>query len=362
MEGGNIDMNMAQFKRYSQVKIFLEREDFNGFTKKDLFIMKFIKKGWGQDIVALSNMAEALTNIALSGSRPEDEIKQLLEAVIYRALHSKVSPYKKDINKVKSLGKYGYYLEHLNIILGCYFCLAGPKYRELNKRISQHLLDMSMKYENYHADLLPNSRMKWPADQAGIIYSLWLYDKNNWIYDKNDTTRMHIELRNKWLNYMREEATHKDTGLFITEVQGVKRFSKQPRGCALSYLIHYMSRFAPGAAQQQWELYKEHMLIKRLGITGFREFLPNYRGKWTPDSGPIIAGVGIAASGLGMNAASSVGDDETFDIINNKASPIIRVMHSIRWIPGVKTLAMIATDKLALAIYLNAETKTEWYF
>ena len=62
-------MNTKQLERYNQIKDFLESEDFNGFTKKDLFIMQFIKKGWGQDIAALSNMAEALTNIALSGSR-----------------------------------------------------------------------------------------------------------------------------------------------------------------------------------------------------------------------------------------------------------------------------------------------------
>ena len=60
-------MNTKQLERYNQIKDFLESEDFNGFTKKDLFIMQFIKKGWGQDIAALSNMAEALTNIPLSG-------------------------------------------------------------------------------------------------------------------------------------------------------------------------------------------------------------------------------------------------------------------------------------------------------
>jgi hypothetical protein len=348
-------MKGTQLKRYKIIKSFLFQEDFNGFTKKDLFIMQFIKKGWGQDIAALSNMAEALTNIAVSELQPISEIQELLESVVYRAVHNKVNPYKRDINKVKSLGRYGYYLEHLNIILGCYHRAVGPKYYELNKRISEHLLDMSMKYDNYHADLLPNSRMKWAADQAAIIYSLWLYDKNN-------NTNLHNELSKKWLSYMENKATHKATGLFITEVQGVKKFSKQPRGCALSYLIHYMSRFAPGVAKQQWELYKEHMLTKRLGMTGFREFLPSYKGRWTPDSGPIIAGVGIAASGLGMNAATSVGDDRTFDIINNTASPITRTMSAMKWVPGVKMLAMIATDKLASAIYLNAETKTEWYF
>jgi hypothetical protein len=63
-----------------------------------------------------------------------------------------------------------------------------------------------------------------------------------------------------------------------------------------------------------------------------------------------------------MNAATSVGDDRVFDIINNTASPITRVMSAMKWIPGINILAMIATDKLALAIHLNAETKTEWYF
>ena len=112
-------MNKRTAKKYNQIKSFLEADNFNGFTKKDLFIMQFIKKGWGQDIVALSNMAEALTNIAVNKLKPILEVKELLKVVVHRSLHNKVNPYKRDINKVKSLGKYGYYLEHLNIILGC---------------------------------------------------------------------------------------------------------------------------------------------------------------------------------------------------------------------------------------------------
>ena len=145
-------MSKLKTKKYNQIKAFLGKCDFDGFTKKDLFIMQFIKKGWGQDIAALSNMAEALTNIAVSESQPVSEVQRLLEAVVYRAIHNKVNPYKRDINKVKSLGKYGYYLEHLNIILGCYQRIVGDDYLELNKRISHHLLDSSMKYKNFHAD------------------------------------------------------------------------------------------------------------------------------------------------------------------------------------------------------------------
>tara|TARA_B100000795_G_C22778196_1_gene431018 strand:- start:146 stop:1195 length:1050 start_codon:yes stop_codon:yes gene_type:complete len=341
-------------KNYSRIKKFLLQKDFEGFTKKDLFIMQFIKKGWGQDIAALSNMAEALTNIAINEQKPLDEVRDLIIQVLERALHPSVSPYKSDIAKVSSLGQYGYYLEHLNIILGCYQRVISNEFVDLNRRISQHLLDSSMKYSNFHAPLLPNSKMKWSADQAAIIYSLWLFDKNN-------QTSLHNELAENWLRYMKTKGTHKSTGLFITEVQNIKRFSKQPRGCALSYLIHYMSRFEPIAAKEQWALYQKHMYIKKLGFNCFREFLPSYKGKWSPDSGPIIAGVGIAATGLGMNAATSIGDIKLYSSINKGARIILSLLSLISWIPGLNIVSKIATDLLASAIFLNAETKVEWY-
>tara|TARA_B100000795_G_scaffold248081_1_gene214733 strand:- start:339 stop:1400 length:1062 start_codon:yes stop_codon:yes gene_type:complete len=347
-------MDKFQEKNYARIKIFLLKKNFKGFTKKDLFIMQFIKKGWGQDIAALSNMAEALTNIAISEQKPLDEIKELMIQLVNKALHKSVSPYKQDISNVKSLGQYGYYLEHLNIILGCYQRVINDDYIELNRRVSEHLLANSMKYSNYHAPLLPNSKMKWAADQAAIIYSLWLFDMNN-------KTSLHNELAKKWLEYMKLKGTHKSTGLFITEVQNVKKFSNQPRGCALSYLIHYMSKFAPEVAKDQWNLYKKHMLTKRLGIKCFREYLPTYKGKWSPDSGPIIAGAGIAATGLGMKAATSVKDEETFLLIYKGAKVIIILINLTKWIPGIHIISRIANDLLASAIFLNTNTKTNWY-
>ena len=141
------------------------RPDFNGFTKDDLFIMSIIKKGWGHDIAALSNMAEAIANLSVSNPKQIDEYCYLVNEIIKRALHSSVNPYRKDINEVNELGKYGYYLEHLNIILGASKKVTGnDTYKDLNKRISLHLINNSMSYANYHADLLPHVKMKWSAD------------------------------------------------------------------------------------------------------------------------------------------------------------------------------------------------------
>lgn len=349
------DMNTTQpCHRYEKLMGFLSRDDFNGFTGDELFIMQFIKKGWGQDIAALSNMAEALANIAVDDADRQTEIAPLLTGVVERALHRKVNPYKKDINRVATLGKYGYYLEHLNIILGSYQRVVDDAYQPLNLRITEHLLHASLAQDNAHAPLLPHVKMRWSADQAAIIYSIWLYDQNN-------GTQLCDPLREKWLAYMQAHATHPQTGLFITEVMGTQPYSKQPRGCATAYLVHYTSRFAPEVAADQWQRFKKHMLVRRLGITGFREYLPDYTGKWTPDSGPIVAGLGIAASGLALNAASSVGDEDTHRMLRRSVSPVLWLLRQFDRVPGLNRLSRVGTDLLATSIYLNAETKTQWY-
>jgi len=341
--------------RYDKIKDFLHKPQFNGFTKKDLFIMSFIKKGWGQDIAALSNMAEAIVNLSITNFDKINEYRDLLKEVIKRAIHPKVNPYKKTFNKVRSLGEFGYYLEHLNIILGSYRRIANDnKCVELNERISQHLLKNSLKQSNLHAILIPYVNMRWSADQAAILYSLWLYDRNN-------DLDISSELISKWLDYMDNKGTHKDTGLYICEVLGNRRYSKQPRGCAHSYMVHYMSRFAPEKAREQWDLYKKYMMGNKMGRIAFREFLPEYKGKWSPDSGPIIAGYGVAATGLGLNAASSIGDWDTYNGLKKMMNPIGNLLHGTEKLIGDNMLSRIGTDLLSSSIWLNAETKQNWY-
>ena len=100
------DATQSEYHRLELIRRFLLRKDFNGFTSEDLFIMQFIKKGWGQDIAALSNMAEALVN--LSVQNPNDrQYESLINEVVKRAVHPKVNPYKKDIYKVNNFGKFG---------------------------------------------------------------------------------------------------------------------------------------------------------------------------------------------------------------------------------------------------------------
>ena len=335
---------------FQRVVGFLQRDSFDGFTSDDLFIMQFVKKGWGQDIAALSNMAEALMNALKSGLVGHAEVKTLLNSVVTRALHKKVSPYGKDPRAVENLGRYGYYLEHLNIILGCYQAVVDNEYLKLNHRVTEHLLYASMAEENCHAPLLPNVRMRWSADQAAIIYSIWLYDQNNGTPLAND-------LRDRWLSYMDTCMRDHGTGLYMTEVMGVKRYSRHPRGCALAYLIYYSSHFAPQMAAQQWDLFKTHMLIKRAGINGFREYLASNKGGWTPDSGPIVSGIGVGASGLALKTAACMADTAVYDALSRSVAPVMKLLRGLMYVPLLNRLALLGTDLLATSIKLCADMR-----
>lgn len=50
--------SLVNSSNYEKIRSFLNRKNFDGFTVDDLFIIQFFKKGWGQDIAALSNMAQ----------------------------------------------------------------------------------------------------------------------------------------------------------------------------------------------------------------------------------------------------------------------------------------------------------------
>ena len=93
-------------------------------------------------------------------------------------------------------------------------------------------------------------------------------------------------------------------------------------GCALSYLSHYVGRFDLTAATNIWDQYKNDFLTTTVIGTGFREYLIDYKCQWTPDSGPIVLWLGAAATGIGLNAASTISDRDTFIVIEKNLSRI----------------------------------------
>jgi len=122
----------AKKRAWNRVQNFLNQGSFNGFTKNDLFILRFVKKGWGQDIATLSNMAEAVHLRHQSGLIDLGDARELMHAILERATHASVSPYRTEIGTVTDLGVFGYY----HVIVGLACAIGEGEFSDLNERIS----------------------------------------------------------------------------------------------------------------------------------------------------------------------------------------------------------------------------------
>jgi hypothetical protein len=78
------------------------------------------------------------------------------------------------------------------------------------------------------------------------------------------------------------------------------------RGCGNSYVSLFSPSIWPEQAKRWYELYEKHFWQQGSVMVGFREFSKELAGQqwyFDVDSGPVIGGIGFAASAFGVGAA-----------------------------------------------------------
>ena len=141
--------------------------------------------------------------------------------------------------------------------------------------------------------------MIWPVDSCCALESLRLHD-----------VRFGTNYRvacSRWEEWM---ASHLDaeSGMMVGQITSLGEVLDGPRGCALSWSLAFMPGFAPELARAQYERYRDEWFVHVLGVTGAREWSPGREGEMDPDTGPVVGGIGAAASGIGIAAAKANGD------------------------------------------------------
>jgi hypothetical protein len=98
------------------------------------------------------------------------------------------------------------------------------------------------------------------------------------------------------------------------------------RGWATAYICLTSPEMWPAAAKEWIELYEKEFWQERLGLAGFREFPQGYpKGEraMDGDSGPVIAGFGVAADVFGIGAARRNG---RFDLAYPLSSELVATL------------------------------------
>lgn len=253
-------------------------------------------------IIALSHLADGCVGQARAHPALLEESRACVRSTLQRALALKKSAD-------------GLALSHLNLIYGAVDQLGDCAQPKEHERITRELARRSLADPLRHAASYEGVTLRWPADQSVTLASLARFDA------AHGGALLQAPL-DGWREVMAKHLDAK-TGLPKSELTGRGPGAKHPRGCAQSFITRYLSESDPQLAAQWWEKYREHFLVRVGAVAGFREWPRGVERKGDVDSGPIIAGIGTAASAFGIAAAKAQGDAALAAQLEASASAVL---------------------------------------
>jgi len=337
-------------------------QEFDGYGPTEVFAGAF-------GVVALSHFAAGLMNVYVAEPARRDEVLELLDEVVRRAKSPRVAPSDladhRPVDASVRLDDHNLYFSHLAVILGVRrlvgcdgarrdrSCTVDPRDDALQLRLVNHLRERTLASPLHHAPSYPDSDM-WPADQSVTLLAFRLYDEAF-------GTRLLDEPLAGYLATM-EEHTDPATQLFHSavidpttpNVSVAADYATTPRGCAASWTQLYLGQVAPDVARAQYTHYRAQMSADVLGFGGFREWPAGRARGMDTDSGPIVLGVGMAATGLGLGPARLFGDVDRYATIRRTAL----TFGIPSWIPSH---GYVTAPVLGEAILFHGRTARPWF-
>lgn len=237
-------------------------------------------------LIALSNLADGCVGQARAKPGSLTEGQACTRAALKLALATKAN--------------HGLHLTHLNLLYGAVDALGPCADPAAHEALSRELARRSLADPLKHAASYEGVGLRWPADQAATLASLARFDAAH-------GAALLAEPLQQWEHVM---SSHLDAKTLLpeSEVTGKGPGAKHPRGCAQSYISRYLAEADPALAATWWSAYREHFLVRLGPVVGFREWPRGVERKADVDSGPIIMGIGTAASAFGLSAAKAQGD------------------------------------------------------
>jgi len=174
--------------------------------------------------------------------------------------------------------------------------------------------------------LLPtyaNARL-WPADNEVVAAALTLYAR-----DLAPDDAAVVRAARALLDALTalERPGWRATGLPPSALDARTRAPLDvPRGCALSWTVAMRALHDPAAARALYDRYRARHWVDAALVVGLREWPPGVDRAPDADSGPIVAGVGAAASALGEGAALAVASTADAERLRASAALVSRVV------------------------------------
>jgi hypothetical protein len=189
------------------------------------------------------------------------------------------------------------YLGYFNLVLSFnHFLDPGSKYKKLNKKITEKFIKHLEKKDTLILYTYPNEL--YLVDNCTVIASIALYDRA--------TGEDHRELLDRWVKKCRHDYIDPNTGLLY------QTYMPPARGSGNSIGIYFLSFADMELSGELYRALKKELAGGLLGFGAVREYSSGVSGYGDIDSGPVVLGYGISATGFTMAGCRIHRDSEFF--------------------------------------------------
>ena len=141
--------------------------------------------------------------------------------------------------------------------------------------------------------------MAWPADATVAMASLCMHERLR--------GAQHATVIARWVAQVRARLDERGMIPHTWDPWG-DRMGEQARGCSQSLMNTMLPAIDKALAGEQYQLYRDHFLTEPLGLPAMREHPQGVTGGGDVDSGPVIFGVGSAATLVSAGACRANGE------------------------------------------------------
>lgn len=188
----------------------------------------------------------------------------------------------------------------------------------------------------------------YPADNAAVIGALGVHSR---LADTgpDEAARARAAIA-RWEALVRRRYVHRESGYLVQEVSRAL-----PRGSGTAISAYFLSFSSPSLARELGDALARRGHATFAGFGGVREYAGGREGAGDIDSGPVVFGVGVSATGFALASARQRGDRARFLSLLRTARlfgvPVCRG-GGVTWVAGggigdAILLAMLTAEPLA---------------
>lgn len=195
------------------------------------------------------------------------------------------------------------YLGYINLGLGMLRLIEPDmELASLHDRITTELAKQLDASPNGHIETYPGET--WPPDVAAVAGSIGLHAR------ATGTDRR--AMLDRWSKRFAECAISPSGYLYQRLQTGTCRPADLPRGSGTAIGAYFISFASPPLAAQLHDALHRNGWRSFLGFGGIREYAPGMAGQGDGNSGPVVFGVSVGATGFALASARVHGDRELF--------------------------------------------------